>query len=142
LAEDVAHALSSSGLNPSALIIEIAQSVVSGDSARVVVELRRVKALGVKIVIGDFGTAYSALAYLSQVPIDGLKIDKSFITTIEDATERGTLMHVLLELGKTLGLTTLVDGIDGSPQIPGVDDLLTQPLAPEALTQLFATQGT
>jgi len=146
LAEDVAHALSSSGLAPSTFIVEIAQSVVANDCAGVVAELRRVKALGVKIAIGDFGTAYSSLAYLSQVPVDGLKIDRSFVSRIEGTPEAATLLNVLLELGDTLGLATLVEGAESTTQtsqLPEQRDVPQphQPLGPDAFEQLLATHG-
>jgi diguanylate cyclase (GGDEF)-like protein len=147
LAEDVARALALTGFDPCSLTVEIAESSITRDSTSVIAELLRIKELGVKVVIDDFGTAYSSLAYLSQFPIDGVKIDRSFIASIDDSNEAGTLIHVLLELGKTLGLRTMAEGIETSGQVSRLqqercDDgqgfLLARPLTPEALEELLA----
>ena len=70
----------------------------------VVPRLAALKATGVRIAIDDFGTGYSSLAYLQQFPVDTLKIDRSFISTMADSPESGALIRTLVQLGKTLGL--------------------------------------
>ena len=74
--------------------------------------LQELKALGVRIAIDDFGTGYSSLAYLRQFPVDILKIDRSFISGIAASRESKALIHTLVQLGKTLGLETLGEGIE------------------------------
>ncbi len=147
LVDDVAAALRSSGLDPSALVVEIAESSLTRHAPDVVDQLRQLKQLGVKVAIDDFGTAYSSLAYLSQFPVDGLKIDRSFIASIDDSKEAGALIHVLLELGKTLGLTTVAEGIETSTQVSRLQEerceggqgfLLARPLPAEDLEALLA----
>lgn len=147
LVDDVAAALRSSGLEPSAMVVEIAESSLACHAPDVVDQLRRFKQLGVKVAVDDFGTAYSSLAYLSQFPVDGLKIDRSFIASIDDSKEAGALIHVLLELGKTLGLTTVAEGIETSAQVSRLQEerceggqgfLLARPLPAEDLEALLA----
>ena len=82
----------------------------------VVPRLAALKATGVRIAIDDFGTGYSSLAYLQQFPVDTLKIDRSFISTMADSPESGALIRTLVQLGKTLGLETLAEGIEESAQ--------------------------
>ena len=65
-----------------------------------------------RIAIDDFGTGYSSLGYLRQFPIDTLKIDRSFIGGIDDSSESGALIRTLIQLGKTLGLETIGEGIE------------------------------
>ena len=84
--------------------------------AAVVPRLAALKATGVRIAIDDFGTGYSSLAYLQQFPVDTLKIDRSFISTMADSPESGALIRTLVQLGKTLGLETLAEGIEESEQ--------------------------
>jgi EAL domain-containing protein (putative c-di-GMP-specific phosphodiesterase class I) len=78
--------------------------------------LAALKATGVRIAIDDFGTGYSSLAYLQKFPVDTLKIDRSFISTMGDSPESGALIRTLVQLGKTLGLETLAEGIEESAQ--------------------------
>ena len=82
LVQEVADTLSSTGLQPAALTLEITETTLMRDSDAAVRRLRELKALGVHIAIDDFGTGYSSLAYLRQFPVDALKIDRSFISGI------------------------------------------------------------
>ena len=93
-------------------IIEITESVLMKDANATVARLHRLKDLGVQLAIDDFGTGYSSLAYLRQFPIDVLKIDRSFVVGDERVARAAALIHTLVELGHTLGLSTLAEGID------------------------------
>ena len=85
---DIRKALLESGIDPSSLILEITETAIMRDAEATAKRLRAVKQLGIRIAIDDFGTGYSSLAYLSQFPIDSLKIDRSFITTIGSFVRR------------------------------------------------------
>jgi len=78
--------------------------------------LHALKAIGVRVAIDDFGTGYSSLAYLQQFPVDTIKIDRSFISSMADSPEAGVLIRSLVQLGKTLGLETLAEGIEATGQ--------------------------
>jgi diguanylate cyclase (GGDEF)-like protein len=116
LLDDVRFALLSSGFDPGSLIIEITETAIMRDMAAVIPRLAALKATGIRIAIDDFGTGYSSLAYLQQFPVDTLKIDRSFIASMASSPESVVLIHTLVQLGKTLGLETLAEGIEGSEQ--------------------------
>jgi EAL domain-containing protein (putative c-di-GMP-specific phosphodiesterase class I) len=85
-----------------------------------VARLNRLKALGVQVAIDDFGTGYSSLAYLRQFPVDVLKIDRSFVADMSRSPDAAALIHTLIELGHTLGLVTLAEGIETHEQLEGL----------------------
>jgi Amt family ammonium transporter len=116
LVGDLRAALSSSGLDPAALVIEITETAIMRDAELTARQLRIIKTIGIGIAIDDFGTGYSSLAYLRQFPVDILKIDRSFITPITDSVESKALLHTLVQLGKQLGLQTLAEGIEQHDQ--------------------------
>jgi diguanylate cyclase (GGDEF)-like protein len=142
---DVRDALAVTGLDPGSLTLEITETMIMRDAEASARRLRALKALGVRLAIDDFGTGYSSLAYLQQFPVDALKIDRSFITGIATSQEAGALIRTLVQLGKTLGLETLAEGIEDDDQLAalcglGCDSgqgyLFARPLAPEALQAL------
>ncbi len=112
LIHDLRVALAESGFDPGWLVLEITETTIMRDADLTARTLRELKALGVRIAIDDFGTGYSSLAYLEQFPVDALKIDRSFISGIASSSEAGALIHTLVQLGKTLGLETLAEGIE------------------------------
>jgi diguanylate cyclase (GGDEF)-like protein len=116
LVEDLRRALQSSGFPASSLTLEITETAIMKDVAAVVPRLAALKAIGVRIAIDDFGTGYSSLAYLQQFPVDTLKIDRSFISAMAQSPESGALIRTLVQLGKTLGLETLAEGIEECEQ--------------------------
>jgi diguanylate cyclase (GGDEF)-like protein len=116
LIEDISCALKTSGFDARSLIVEITETAIMRNVSTVVSRLVALKATGVRIAIDDFGTGYSSLAYLQQFPVDTLKIDRSFISTMADSPESGALIRTLVQLGKSLGLETLAEGIEESAQ--------------------------
>ncbi|MEQ8718311.1 MAG: EAL domain-containing protein [Acidimicrobiales bacterium] len=135
--DDVRAALDSSGLEPAALTIEITESVLMRDVETTARRLRDLKSFGVGIAIDDFGTGYSSLAYLQKFPVDRLKIDRSFTDAMTRSSETVALIHTLVQVGKSLGLRTLAEGVETAEQIDrlraeGVDEvqgyLLARPL--------------
>jgi Amt family ammonium transporter len=80
-------------------------------------ELTRLKALGVKIAIDDFGTGYSSLSYLRQLPIDHLKIDRSFISGGADDGESQEIVKSIISLARSLGLTVVAEGVERADQL-------------------------
>jgi EAL domain-containing protein (putative c-di-GMP-specific phosphodiesterase class I) len=117
LLQDVADALRESGLAPEHLVLEITESVLMRDAAAAVGWLHDLKRLGVQLAIDDFGTGYSSLSYLRQFPVDTLKIDKSFVSGIGVEAGRTTLASAIMDLGRTLGLKTVAEGIEQAAQL-------------------------
>ena len=120
LVEDVRNALTANGLDPAMLILEVTESTLMRDSVATVARLNSLKQLGVKVAIDDFGTGYSSLAYLRQFPVDVLKIDRSFVADMSRSPDAAALIHTLIELGRTLGLVTLAEGIETHEQLEGL----------------------
>jgi diguanylate cyclase (GGDEF)-like protein len=115
--EHVRSALRDSGFDPELLILELTESVLVKDRRDAMARLTRLRDIGVRIAVDDFGTGYSALAYLRQVPIDILKIDRSFVTDVAESTESAAVVHALVELGQALGLQTIAEGIEKATQL-------------------------
>jgi len=116
IVDDIHGALTSSGFDPSMLILELTETTLMSDVASTITRLGLVKALGARLAVDDFGTGYSSLAYLRQFPIDVLKIDRSFVSGIADTKEAAALIHTLVQLGKVLGLETIAEGIETDDQ--------------------------
>ena len=104
--------LAATALRPSALILEITESVAMRDTEGTAARLQQFKQLGVRVAIDDFGTGYSSLAHLRRFPVDALKIDRSFIAGMSDSPETEALVHMLVQLGKTLDIETVAEGIE------------------------------
>jgi EAL domain-containing protein (putative c-di-GMP-specific phosphodiesterase class I) len=143
---DVRDALDASGFNPSHLVVEITEGTLMHDSDLAVDQLKAIKAMGVRVAIDDFGTGYSSLAYLRQFPVDILKIDRSFITDLTHSHDSLAVVHALIQLGKTLGLETVAEGIEHEDQLlqlreedcdTGQGFLISKPLPPEELSELL-----
>ena len=113
----MAAVLAETGLDPSGLKLEITESVLMHDPRHTAQELTRLKALGVKIAIDDFGTGYSSLSYLRQLPIDHLKIDRSFISGGADDGESQEIVRSIISLARSLGLTVVAEGVERADQL-------------------------
>jgi len=122
LVSEVRDALTQSGLQPSALTLEIAETSLMHNAEQAARRLTAIKALGVRLAIDDFGTGYSSLAHLQQFPVDALKIDRSFISGMTDNQEGETLLHALVQLGKSLSIETLAEGIEHQRELSLVQD--------------------
>ena len=112
----VRKALAESGLAPPLLQLELTESVLLGRDDRIHAELTELKELGVRLAIDDFGTGYSSLSYLRELPMDVLKIDKSFTEGIASSQGRLALVEVIVRMAKTLGLTVTAEGIESEAQ--------------------------
>ena len=147
IVDDVRAALTASNFDPTKLILELTETTLMHDVDFTISRLETLKALGVHLAIDDFGTGYSSLAYLRQFPIDILKIDRSFVSGIVDTKEAAALVHTLVQLGKTLGLETIAEGIESDEQrrqlvVERVDVgqgfLFARPLDVEAVNRFLA----
>ena len=118
----VETALRETGLDPSRLEIEITETAVLNDMGYAVTVLDALSTMGVRISLDDFGTGYSSLSYLHKLPLDKLKIDKSFIDDLTNSTRSQTLLNGITVLGKALGLKVVVEGIETKEQF----DMLKQ----------------
>jgi diguanylate cyclase (GGDEF)-like protein/PAS domain S-box-containing protein len=108
--------LSESGLDPSLLLLELTESVLLRGDERIRAQLAELKQLGVQLAIDDFGTGYSSLSYLREMPVDVLKIDRSFIEGMTVSRARLALVEVIIGLANTLGLKVTAEGIESEVQ--------------------------
>ena len=108
----VSQALYSSGLDGKYLVLEITENVIMQKKEEIIEILHRLKKLGVQIAIDDFGTGYSSLSYLKQLPVDKLKIDKSFVHDIPQAGNDEAITRAVNVLAKSLNLSVIAEGIE------------------------------
>jgi diguanylate cyclase (GGDEF)-like protein len=113
----VHEVLLSTGLSPSRLEIEITESALFLDQARALSNLRRLKALGVRIAMDDFGTGYSSLSTLNAFPFDRIKIDRSFVEDIAKTQQAKMIVRAIVSLGHSLGVPITAEGVETSDQL-------------------------
>ncbi len=116
-ATDVRRALQQSGIEPSLLTLEIAETTVMQDVAAAAERLQQIKLLGVRIAIDDFGSGYAYRADLQRMPLDFLKVDRSSLAASEDEDYRSWLLEAILVFGRDLALTVVAKGIDTYAQM-------------------------
>ncbi len=114
----IVHAiLLETGLAASRLELEITEGVLIGDFHRALSILRRLKALGVRIAMDDFGTGYSSLSYLQSFPFDKIKIDKSFVSSLEHSPQSAAIIRAVIGLGRGLALPVMAEGVETAEQL-------------------------
>jgi diguanylate cyclase (GGDEF)-like protein len=116
LPADVTAALAAAALEPAALTLEITESALVTDLDRAAAVLRQVKAVGVRVALDDFGTGYSSLAYMRALPIDILKIDRSFVADLSTSEAENTLTGAILALARSLRLDQIAEGVEDAAQ--------------------------
>jgi diguanylate cyclase (GGDEF)-like protein len=132
--DDVAAAISDSGVPASQVELEITESVAMTSATDVRSKLHELKALGLTIAIDDFGTGFSSLSYLDRLPIDRLKIDRSFVQNIGNGAEGARIAEMIIGLGHKLDMTIIAEGVENEEQ----QSLLTGLGCHEAQGFLFA----
>jgi EAL domain-containing protein (putative c-di-GMP-specific phosphodiesterase class I) len=119
--EAVICALAASGLSPKRLELEVTESVFIDESSDVKGTLERLRDLGVRSALDDFGSGYSSLAYLRRFPFDKIKIDRSFVAELADASHNSVaIVRTVAALGKGLGIATTAEGVETKEQFEQV----------------------
>ena len=113
---DIRRALDVSGMPPQLLELEITESLVMQDLSRTVRLLHDIKNLGITLSIDDFGTGYSSMSMVRELPIDGLKIDRSFVREIGRDAEGKAIISAIIALGRALELTVVAEGVETKEQ--------------------------
>jgi diguanylate cyclase (GGDEF)-like protein/PAS domain S-box-containing protein len=114
---DVESALGRSGIDPRLVVLEVTESSFIDNSAEIIDTLRALKALGVRLAIDDFGTGYTSIGGLQSMPVDILKIDKSFIDASNDGEHGQELLAAIVNIGRVLSLVTIAEGIERPEQL-------------------------
>jgi diguanylate cyclase (GGDEF)-like protein len=115
--EHVESVLRKTGIDPRSVKLEITETAVMDNAERASMVLRQIKELGVQISIDDFGTGYSSLSYLQRFPIDTLKIDRSFVRSMEDGRQNGEIVRTILALADAMKLSVVAEGIESVHQL-------------------------
>ena len=105
-------ARASGGVDPSLLEFEITESTMLADPVRTKLILEKLSAMGIRLAIDDFGTGYSSLAYLKRLPVDEIKIDRSFVMHMSDDEDNATIVRSTIDLGRNLGLEVVAEGVE------------------------------
>ncbi len=150
LVEAVTTAVDDAGLDPSRLWLEITESAVIGDPEAAVAKLHQLKALGVKLAVDDFGIGYSSLANLRELlPVDALKIDRSFVAGIGGNADDRAIVESVIGLAQSLGLDAVAEGVETEAQAAMLTDLdcshaqgfhFAYPLAPADVSVLLGAR--
>jgi diguanylate cyclase (GGDEF)-like protein len=115
--DTVTEVLRRTGLPPKRLELEITEGTLMDDTAKALHVLTSMKALGVKIAMDDFGTGYSSLSYLRKFPFDKIKIDRSFISDVEDDTEAEPIVQAIIAMSRSLRLDVTAEGVETQQQL-------------------------
>jgi diguanylate cyclase (GGDEF)-like protein/PAS domain S-box-containing protein len=147
LVQDIGNLLKELALPPETLKLEITESTVMGDPSAAVDMLLQMKALGIRLAIDDFGTGYSSLSYLHRFPLDTLKIDRSFISSMCDNGDGMEIARTIMPLANNLRLDVIAEGVETAEQVAMLKKLhckyaqgyyFSKPLAAEQVEALLA----
>jgi diguanylate cyclase (GGDEF)-like protein/PAS domain S-box-containing protein len=146
----VSAALADAELEPSALCLEITETALMADVRSATETLQKLKALGVRLAIDDFGIGYSSLMHLKQLlPIDLLKIDKSFVDGVTETPEDHAIVEAVINLAAALGVDAIAEGVETSEQATALRSMscglaqgfhFARPVVPETIAELLAAQ--
>jgi len=133
-AKRVSRIVDRSGIDPSAVCLELTENTLMSDTPNTLKTLRAVRNEGIHLSIDDFGTGYSSLSYLKRLPVESLKIDRSFINGLGHEPEDINIVHAIVTLGQSMGLTVVAEGVETPTQL----HTLTTLRCPLAQGYLFA----
>ena len=143
----VQAAMAQAGASPNLITLELTESLLLQNTATVLERLHALRALGVAIAIDDFGTGYSSLAYLQEFPVTHIKIDRSFVTPLDDPARGSGVVRAIIEIARALGMTTIAEGIETPTQLERLRELgcplaqgflFARPLEAAAMAELVA----
>jgi len=143
----VESVLRSTGTPPTALSMEITENVLIEDVDLVIPILSHLKSLGIRIALDDFGTGFSSMSYLEKLPVDTLKIDRAFITTIDAAGRGGVIAKLVLDMARALKMNVVAEGLERPEHFSFLRDqecdvgqgfLFSKPLPPDVLAQFLS----
>jgi diguanylate cyclase (GGDEF)-like protein/PAS domain S-box-containing protein len=146
IVDEVREALVASGLEPHRLVLEITESMMIDDVELMIERLSALRELGVLVAVDDFGTGYSSLNYIRRLPVNQLKIDKSFIDDVDDDDQQGKLTAAIVDIARGLDLQCVAEGIERSGQHEqlkqlgcefGQGFLMARPMDADALLELL-----
>jgi predicted signal transduction protein with EAL and GGDEF domain len=150
LVEAVRRILAETGIPPSSLKLELTESTVMADAEHALAVLVQLKELGVRVSLDDFGTGYSSLSYLRRLPIDTLKIDRSFVSLLDRHDDKRQIVEMVLMLARALQLQVVAEGVETDAELQLLRDMGSdfvqgyfyyRPLDSEAAATALAAQA-
>lgn len=151
IVDEVRHALRASGLDPRCLVLEITESMMIDEVDLAIERLQALRELGVLVAVDDFGTGYSSLNYIQRLPLNILKIDKSFIDSVDGDDEQSKLTTAIIGLARVLELRCVAEGVERPEQRDRLKELncdyaqgflLARPMGAEALSGYLGAGAT
>ena len=121
--EDVASVLDKAGIEPDALTLEVTETLLMSGRAEARAVLERIRATGVRIAVDDFGTGYSSLSWLARLPLDIMKVDRSFIASLGLKDRESAIVEAMIHLAHTLGLSVVAEGVETDSQLSRLTNL-------------------
>ena len=150
IVQQIKSIITETGINPACLKLELTESAVMENAESVISMMKQIRELGIQLSIDDFGTGYSSLSYLHRFPINTLKVDRSFVNTMEDGSENGEIVRTVIALAKTLRLDVIAEGIETIHQLHqlrvlgceyGQGYLFSRPVPADEAEKLIADQS-
>ena len=144
--KEVAAILEETGLEPRVLELEITESVVTANEAWAKKAIKQLKELGISLAIDDFGTGYSSFGRLRNFPVDRLKIDRSFVTSITEGSDERAIAAAIIAMSRSLRISVTAEGVETHPQLVFLQEhecqdaqgfLLSRPLQADAARELL-----
>src|ERR1017187_2222058 len=120
---DVADLLKLNGVSTDLLVLEITESAVISDPLRTEAVLARIAKMGVRLSVDDFGTGYSSLTYLTRLPIDEIKIDRSFVTNMNSSADKEVVVRSTIDLARNLGKQVVAEGVETAGVLQRLEEL-------------------
>lgn len=149
LVASVTGVIDETGVEAGSLILEVTESMIMDNTERIFPVLAQLRQLGVRLAMDDFGTGHSSLSFLHRVPMDILKIDRSFINRTDNARQHGSIIHTIIQLAKILDMQVVAEGIETTDQLVllqsldcnyGQGYLFAKPLEPPAAEKLVGRE--
>ncbi len=146
----VSDVLASTGIEPASLCLEITESVLLEEPDRAAATIARLERLGVRFVLDDFGTGYSSLAYLSGLPIGGLKVDRSFVKDLGNESRSTAITTAIVRMAQALAVEVIAEGVETERQLVALRELrcelaqgfyLHRPMSADAISELLQAQS-
>ncbi|HTR72153.1 MAG TPA: EAL domain-containing protein [Solirubrobacteraceae bacterium] len=146
----VSDVLASTGIEPASLCLEITESVLLEEPDRAAATIARLERLGVRFVLDDFGTGYSSLAYLSGLPIGGLKVDRSFVKDLGNESRSTAIITAIVRMAQALAVEVIAEGVETERQLLALRELrcelaqgfhLHRPMSADAISELLQAQS-
>jgi EAL domain-containing protein (putative c-di-GMP-specific phosphodiesterase class I) len=123
LIDDIATAIEASGIAPHDLVLEVTESVLIENADSALLQLERLKSLGVRLALDDFGTGYSSLAYLQRFPFDHVKLDTSFTSALPESSRAMRLVEAIHHVATALDMHGIAEGVERPDQARALRDL-------------------